>query len=208
MLKGAFGPVSGTFREVFQEYREANEDLLKLVEALLNVSRYEMGSGTHLNYEPLNWEKIFVKTIAKIKATSKREFTVSYKISQLLPTVYGDEIEIQRVLQNLLDNAVRVSEPNKEIFLKVTPVGEAQVQLSVRDQRLRNCATGEGTTLHRFVQGRGRRGRCGLGLYLCRQIIEAHGGSIGVESSLGEGSIFWFTLPVTTDKARSEHEKM
>ena len=113
MLKGAFGPVTGTLREVFQEYGEANEDLLKLVEALLNVSRYEAGYGTHLNYDPLNWEKMFVKTIAKIKATSKREFTVSYKISQLLPTVYGDEIEIQRVLQNLLDNAVRVSEPNK-----------------------------------------------------------------------------------------------
>ena len=208
MLKGAFGPVSGTFREVFQEYREANEDLIKLVEALLNVSRYEMGSGTHLNYEPLNWEKIFVKTIAKIKATSKREFTVSYKISQLLPTVYGDEIEIQRVLQNLLDNAVRVSEPNKEIFLKVTPVGEAQVQLSLRDQGCGIAPQEKEQLFHRFVQGRGRRGRSGLGLYLCRQIIEAHGGSIGVESSLGEGSIFWFTLPVTTDKARSEHEKM
>jgi signal transduction histidine kinase len=210
MLKGAFGPVSGILREVFQEYREANEDLLKLVEVLLNVSRYEAGSRTHLNYEPLNWEKVFVKTIAKIKATSKDEFTVRYKISQLLPTVKGDEIEIQRVVQNLLDNAVRVSEPNKEIFLKVTPVGEAQVQLSVRDQGCGIALQEKEQLFNRFVQGHGRtrRGRCGLGLYLCRQIIEAHGGKIGVESSLGEGSIFWFTLPITTDKARSDHEKM
>jgi signal transduction histidine kinase len=210
MLKGAFGPVSATLREVFQEYREANEDLLKLVEVLLNVSRYEAGSVTHLNYEPLNWEKLLVKTIAKIKATSKQELNVRYKISQLLPTINGDEIEIQRVVQNLLDNAVRVSEPNKEIFLKVTPVGEAQVQLSVRDHGCGIALQEKEQLFNRFVQGQGRtrRGRCGLGLYLCRQIIEAHGGSIGVESSLGEGSIFWFTLPITTDKAKSDHEKM
>lgn len=207
MLKGAFGPVSGTLREVFQEYGEANEDLLKLVEALLNVSRYEAGYGTQLNYDPLNWEKIFVKTIGKIKATSKREFTVSYKISQLLPTVYGDEIEIQRVLQNLLDNAVRVSEPNKEIFLEVTPVGEEQVQFSMRDHGCGIAPQEKEKLFHRFVQGRGRRGRSGLGLYLCRQIIEAHGGSIGVQSSLGKGSIFWFTLPVTTEKLRCQAQK-
>ena len=210
MLKGAFGPVSATLREVFQEYREANEDLLKLVEVLLNVSRYEAGSLTHLNYEPLNWEKVLVKTIAKIKATSKQELNVRYKISQLVPTINGDEIEIQRVVQNLLDNAVRVSEPNKEIFLKVTPVGEAQVQVSVRDHGCGIALQEKEQLFNRFVQGQGRtrRGRCGLGLYLCRQIIEAHGGSIGVESSLGEGSIFWFTLPITTDKAKSDHEKM
>lgn len=208
MLKGAFGPVSDTLREVFQEYREANDDLLKLVEVLLNVSRYEAGYCTHLNYEPLNWEKIFVKTIAQIKATSKRELTISYKISQLLPTVNGDEIEIQRVVQNLLDNAVRVSEPNKEILLKVTPVGKAQVQVSVRDHGSGIAPQEKEQLFHRFVQGRGRRGKSGLGLYLCRQIIEAHGGSIGVKSSLGEGSIFWFTLPLTPDKARYKHEKM
>lgn len=204
MIKGAFGPVSETWREVFEEYRQANEDILLLVCVLLDVSRYETGGGAHLSYNPLNWEKIFVKVIAQIKASSKCELAFKYKISQSLPTVYGDELEIQRVIQNLLDNAVRASKPNKEIFLEAAS-GETQVKVCVRDNGSGIATADLEQLFHRFIQGRSRRGKAGLGLYLCRQIISAHGGAIGVESSLGEGSTFWFTLPVNTDKALVHH---
>lgn len=190
MIKGAFGPVNDTWREIFEEYRQANEDIFKLVSVLLDVGRYEQGSGAHLNYDPLNWEKIFVKAIAQVKASSKCELAFTYKISQSLPTVYGDELEIQRVLQNLLDNAVRASQPNKEISLETASFGEKQVRVSVRDNGSGIAPQDLEQLFHRFIQGRGRRGRAGLGLYLCRQIIEAHSGTIGVESSLGEGSTF------------------
>ncbi|MFN6470102.1 MAG: ATP-binding protein [Nostoc sp. SerVER01] len=208
MLKGAFGPVSDTCKEVFQDYRQSNEDLLKLVEALLNISRYEAGYSDRLNYEPLDWEKIFVKTITQIKTTSTSEFTFNYKIPQSLPTVYADELEIQRVIQNLLDNAVRASEPDQEIFLEVATLGENEVQVFVCDQGSGIAPQNKKQLFHRFVQGQGRCGRSGLGLYLCRQIIEAHGGNIGVESSLGEGSTFWFTLPVAPDKTNFQDEQI
>ncbi|MDM9379587.1 ATP-binding protein [Chlorogloeopsis sp. ULAP01] len=207
MLKGAFGSVSCVWKEVFQEFRQANEDLLKLVEALLDVSRYEAGYGARLNYEPLNWERIFVKAIAQIQATSKCEPTLVYNISQSLPIVYGDELEIRRVVQNLLDNAVRVSEPDKEIFLQVASFGNTQVRISVRDYGSGIAPQDKERLFHRFIQGRGRRGKSGLGLYLCRQIVEAHGGRIGVESTLKEGSTFWFTLPIAKIQAASKYEK-
>ncbi|MEH2175577.1 ATP-binding protein [Nostoc sp.] len=194
MSRGAFGPVNDTWKEVFEEYREANEDLLKLVELLLDISRYEARSAC-LACDILNWEKILVKVIGQVKATSKRELAFFCKISQFLPTVYGDELEIQRVLQNLLDNAVRVSKPKGEIVFEITPFKEDQVKISVRDYGSGIAPQAQEKLFHRFIQGRGHRGRSGLGLYLCRQIIEAHGGIIGVESSLGEGSTFWFTLP-------------
>ncbi|OUL26840.1 hypothetical protein BV375_20535 [Nostoc sp. 106C] len=206
MLREAFGPVNDTWREVFEDYHQANTDLLKLVEALVDVSRYEAGCGIQLNYEPLNWEEIFVKVITQIKATLKSELALIYRISQSLPTIYGDELEIRRVLQNLLENAVRVSEANKEIVLEVATLGESQVQVCVRDRGLGIAPEEKERLFHRFIQGRTRRGKSGLGLYLCRQIVEAHGGSIGVESSLGEGSTFWFTLPVHTDEARFQDE--
>lgn len=208
VLGGAFGPLSDTCKEVFQEYRQTNEDLLKLLEALLNISRYETGNKDHVCYEPLDWERIFVKTIAIAKATSEQEFTINYKISELLPTIYGDELEIQRVMQNLLDNAVRVSEANKKIVLEVMLLDENTVKVCVQDQGRGISLQEQQKLFQRFVQGRGPRGKSGLGLYLCRRIIEAHGGSIGVESSLGEGSTFWFTLPVNADKARSQDEQM
>ncbi|MBW4602973.1 MAG: HAMP domain-containing protein [Calothrix sp. FI2-JRJ7] len=205
MIKGAFGPVNDTWREIFEEYRQANEDILKLVSVLLDVGRYEQGSSAHLSFDPLNWKKIFVKAIAQVKASSKCELAFTYKISQSLPTVYGDELEIQRVVQNLLDNAVRASQPNKEISLETTIFGEKQVRVCVRDNGSGIAPADLELLFHRFIQGRGRRGRAGLGLYLCRQIISAHSGTIGVESSLGEGSTFWFTLPVNTDNARFHH---
>jgi signal transduction histidine kinase len=205
MIRGAFGSVNDTWREVFQEYRQANEDILKLVEVLLDVSRYEAERGTQLSCEPLNWEKIFVKVIAQIEASSQRELAITYKIPKSLPTVHGDRLEIQRVMQNLVDNAVRVSKPNKQIILETASLGETQVQVCVRDKGSGIAPQDKERLFHRFIQGRGQCGRSGLGLYLCRQIVEAHGGTIGVESSLGKGSTFWFTLPVNTDKARFHH---
>jgi len=205
MLKGAFGSVSDTWREVFEEYHQANGDLIKLVEALLDISRYQGGQRLSLNYEPLNWEKIFVKVIAQIQAISESNCCLNYRIAQSLPSIYGDELEMRRVLQNLLDNAVRVSEPNKEILIEVASFRDNQVKVFVRDQGIGIAPQEKEQLFHRFTQGRSRRGKCGLGLYLCRQIIEAHGGKIGVDSSLGEGSTFWFTLPVNTDKARFHH---
>lgn len=207
MLKGAFGPVNDTWREVFEEYSQANIDLLKLVEALLDISRYESAFGIQLNYEPLDWEEIFLKVITQLKLTSKSEISLIYRISQSLPTIYGDALEIRRVLQNLLENAVRVSEPNQKIFLEVAAYKEDLVQVSVRDQGLGIAPEEKERLFYRFIQGRTRRGKSGLGLYLCRQIVEAHGGSIGIESSLGEGSTFWFTLPINQDKVRFQDEK-
>ncbi len=205
MSRGAFGPVNDTWKEVFEEYHEANEDLLKLVELLLDISRYEARSAC-LMCDPLNWEKILIKVIGQVKAISTRELAFICKISQLLPTVYGDELEIQRVLQNLLDNAVRVSKPKGEIVLEIAPYGEGQVKISVRDYGSGITPQAQEKLFHRFIQGRGHRGRSGLGLYLCRQIIEAHGGNIGIESSLGEGSTFWFTLPSAINNVNCKYE--
>ncbi|MEH2435528.1 MAG: ATP-binding protein [Nostoc sp.] len=205
MSRGAFGPVNDTWKEVFEEYHEANEDLLKLVELLLDISRYEARSAC-LMCDHLNWEKILIKVINQVKAISTHELAFICKISQLLPTVYGDELEIQRVLQNLLDNAVRVSKTKGEIVLEIAPYGEDQVKISVRDYGSGITPQAQEKLFHRFIQGRRHRGRSGLGLYLCRQIIEAHGGNIGVESSLGEGSTFWFTLPSAINNVNCKYE--
>lgn len=203
MLGGAFGPVSNSLGDVLNEYHQANDDLLKLVEALLDISRYEAGGSRNLNPEPLNWRKIFSRVTLQVQAASGYKCDLRYNIAPSLPTVCGDELEIQRVLQNLLDNAIRLSEPGKRLWLEVGAPEATHVRVCVRDQGPGIPEHERERLFYRFVQGRGRRGGAGLGLYLCRQIVEAHGGSIQVESALGQGSAFWFTLPVASIRTDS-----
>jgi signal transduction histidine kinase len=195
ILGGAFGSISDPLKDVFEDCHLANEDLLKLVEALLDISRHKAEVGNSLNCEILNWEKLLIRAIKWSSTVSEQKCRITYKIVPSLLTVYGDELKIQRVVQNLLDNAVRVSEPSKQITLEVAPLGVDEVKVSVSDNGPGIAPHDKERLFYRFIQGRGRRGRSGLGLYLCRQIVESHQGTINVESTLGEGSTFWFTLP-------------
>jgi signal transduction histidine kinase len=209
MLNGAFGNVDDTWREVLEEYRQANEQLLKLVDALLDVSRYEAGGGQHLSWEPLDWEKICDRAVSQACQILDRQSVSKIKtyIAPSLPTVYGDRLEILRVVQNLLDNAVRVSPPDKEIKIEVCALGSDRIKVSVGDRGPGVPPQEKEKLFHRFIQGRGRRGGAGLGLYLCRQIVTAHGGTIKVDSQLGEGSTFWFTLPLPLNMSGGTKEQ-
>nr|WP_237266063.1 HAMP domain-containing sensor histidine kinase [Tolypothrix bouteillei] len=204
MLGGAFGPISDLLRDVLEDYCQTNEDLLKLVEALIDISRYKTNVAQNLNWEILNWEKIFVGAIAESHIIAKQKCEITYNISPSLPIVCGDEIEIQRVVENLLDNAIKVSFADKQVILDIVPLGVNEVKISVRDKGQGMTPQERERVFHRLTQGRGRLSRSGPALYLCRQIVEAHRGNIGVESNLDGGSTFWFTLPVTEERSRLE----
>lgn len=193
---GAFGCVNDVLRELLVEYREANDNLIKLVETLLDISRYEAGGSQILNREALDWEKICNRVIGWIQKSTQNKCSLPIHIESGLPTVYGDSIAIQRVLQNLVENAVRLSNPGQHVFTDVRIAGSKTVQVAVRDQGPGLKAQEANRLFYRFSQGVGRQGRAGLGLYLCRQIIVAHGGKIWVESSPGKGATFLFTLPI------------
>jgi signal transduction histidine kinase len=176
---------------------------------LLDVSRYEAGGGQHLSWEPLDWEKICDRAVSQACQILDRQSVSKIKtyIAPSLPTVYGDRLEILRVVQNLLDNAVRVSPPDKEIKIEVCALGSDRIKVSVGDRGPGVPPQEKEKLFHRFIQGRGRRGGAGLGLYLCRQIVTAHGGTIKVDSQLGEGSTFWFTLPLPLNMSGGTKEQ-
>lgn len=201
MLGGAFGSVSDTWRDVLEDCRQANEDLLKFVEALLNVSRYKTEVSKSSKSEIINWKNLFAETILRSNATRKQKYLIRYKIASLLPIVYGDALDIQRVVQTLLDNAVKVNNPDQEITLEVALFGVEKVKISVRYNGLGIPPLDNKNLFNSFIQGRGRNNIDKLGLYLCLQIVEAHKGTINVESTVGEGTTFWFTLPVTLFKS-------
>ncbi len=196
MLGGAFGSVSDTWRDVLEDCRQANEDLLKFVEALLNVSRYKIEVYKSLKCEIINWKNIFVETILRSNSIRKQKSTIRYKIAPSLPIVYGDALEIQRVVQTILDNAVKVNNPDQEITLEVALFGVEKVKISVRYNGRGIAPLDKKSLFNSFIQGRGRNNIDKLGLYLCFQIVEAHKGTINMESTV-EDTTFWFTLPAT-----------
>ena len=195
IVGGAFGSINEELQALLAEYKDANDNLIKLVETLLDISRYEAGGSQILNRELLDWDKIGSRVITWVQKSSQNKCFLHLRIKSDLVMVYGDVIEIQRVLQNLVDNAVRLSEPGKRVLIEVTSGEPGYIQVGVHDQGPGLATQDANRLFYRFSQGTGRHGSVGLGLYLCRQIIAAHGGKIWVESTLGQGAIFWFTLP-------------
>jgi signal transduction histidine kinase len=207
MLGGAFGTVSDSCREGLEDCRQANDNVLKLVEALLEISRHQTPVLKNLNYGILNWENIFAEAIIRSNANWQQKQIIKYQISPSLPTVYGDELEIRRVVQSLLENALRVTKPDQSVSLAVVALGNTEVKVSVRDNGPEIVPQHKERLFHRFSQQRGRSDLSELNLYLCRLIVEAHGGTINVESIFGEGSTFWFTLPVAPQsRLQNRHE--
>ncbi|MEO0431086.1 MAG: ATP-binding protein [Cyanobacteria bacterium J06656_5] len=194
IVRGAFGPVSDLLKDLLKDYREANDNLIKLVETLLDISRYEAQGSQLLNCEPLNWEKICHRVILWVQDSSEKQCEFTVDIAPNIPQVYGDAIEIQRVLQNLIENAVRLSDLGKPVSIKISSTAAKSVSVAVSDQGPGLKEEEISSLFYRFSQGPGRQGRAGLGLYLCRQIVEAHGGKIWVESILGQGATFEFML--------------
>jgi hypothetical protein len=112
--------------------------------------------------------------------------------------IYADELRIDQLVVNFVNNAVKYAPNSKDICLNVERVGN-MARISVKD-------TGPGIETDKIPYLFGRYYRAdysgsqysglGLGLYISAEIIKKHGGEIGVDSELGKGSTFWFTLPL------------
>jgi len=112
--------------------------------------------------------------------------------------VHADQARIEQVVVNFVNNAVKYAPDSEQIFLDVKPM-DNKVKISVRD-------TGPGISSSQipFLFDRYYRvnhegsfySGLGLGLYICSEIVKKHGGTIGVESEIGQGSEFWFCLPL------------
>lgn len=182
----------------------------RLVEALLDVARMEMHK-----FE-LSLQEHNLVTVVREMVAYQQQLTPTRRIELLAPAqkhvpVHIDEDRIGQVLTNYLTNALRYSPGNKAIQVGLTVEGKS-ARVFVRDQGPGLTTEQQQHIWERFYQTessmhRGSDGGLGLGLYIVKIIIQQHGGQVGVESESGQGSTFWFTLPlideVSTDRKRS-----
>jgi signal transduction histidine kinase len=128
----------------------------------------------------------------------EKELTLDYQIAPDLPDVWVDSDRIAQVLTNLLSNAIKFSSTGGRIEVRVESL-DGSVRVSVRDHGTGIAPEDLGKLFRKFSQIDSsltrRAGGAGLGLVICKGIVEQHGGSIWVDSTPGLGSAFHFTLP-------------
>ena len=201
---------SGPGEQPSLEIAERETDrLIRLVNQLLDLTRWQ-GGQLELNRRPVDVSVIVCAAVTLSEGRARhRHITLNTNVPPSLPTTSADPDRLQRVILNLLDNAIKFTPSGGQVTLAVTqreggalsPVlsaveglSKGEIEVSVRD-------TGRGMSdeeRERVFESyyRGEGGGAGLGLTIARAIVEAHGGLMGIESSVGQGSRVWFTLPL------------
>lgn len=196
-----FGSVSPTQSQVIQTMTRSHQTSLQLLETLLDIYRNDT-EGLSLNLVPVDLTSLAeetANTLLDLAASRRVHLSFNYGESQIrrsLP-VNGDRLQLQRVFTNLLLNAINHSRRGDRVEISLESQASYQV-VKILD-------TGSGIhpgelphLFEQFYQGQGDRQAkgTGLGLYLARQIIEAHGGTIWVENRVPRGALFGFKLPI------------
>ena len=187
---------------------EESVSLSALINDLLDVSRIESGRGFKIKKAPTYVRKIMLENVDLFKSqTDKHTFKVN--LPSDLVKIELDKDKIDQVMENLLSNAVKFSPQGGKItvFLEQT---EGKVKISVSDTGMGIPKKDLPHIFEKFYRADNAStqaiGGTGLGLGIVKYIIESHGGKISVESKLGKGSTFSFTLPTRTSKRRRERK--
>jgi signal transduction histidine kinase/HAMP domain-containing protein len=176
-----------------------------MVEDMLDVARIESGDFTY-DISPFSLDALVRETTtAVVQSFGRRETIIA--VDDGLPLAKGDEQRVWQVLTNLLSNACKFSEAGESVAVRVTAHGR-MLRVAVSD-RGPGVAPGDRRQIFdkyaRLPAAPGQRQAkgTGLGLYICKLLVEAQGGQIGVQGGTGGGATFWFTVPAAPAEASS-----
>ena len=194
LASGAAGPLSDHVVEVVALAERNAIRLMALIEDILDLERLETGK-VELKMTRVPIASILRRAIESLAAFSAQG--VSVEAPTVSSSIDGDADRIVQVLVNLLSNAVKFSPPGGVVTIAVTADGK-WTEFRVIDHGRGVPAAHQCAIFERFRQvdpsDAREKGGAGLGLAICKSIVEQHGGSIGVESEEGAGSAFWFRL--------------
>jgi len=195
VLDESLGCINEKQNNLFSAMKKSSEDMLGLVNALLEVYRYEAGK-TYLCKTKFDIIKLINESIRELEPLANEaniRITISNNEENLF--VNADKNEIRRVVVNLIGNAIKHSQKSSNVKICVEH-DDKNIKVDVIDDGVGLTQEDCSKLFNRFSQGTNqkRSSSTGLGLYLSRQIIEAHNGKIYVESELNKGSKFTFEL--------------
>jgi len=191
------GDVNTEQRQLLENIDEDARRLLQITAELLDMAQVETGK-LHLNFGSTHPQNIVDYTVKALKTTAdQKQVTINVKYDENLPEVYADLDKSTWVLINLLSNAIKYSHEKSVIDLVVKKRHADEVEFSVQDHGRGIDQQYLPRIFERYFKVPGTitdQPGTGLGLAIARDFIEAQAGKIGVESEIGEGSRFFFTL--------------
>lgn len=188
------------YRELLESNLEEVNRLIRLAEALLTLSRFDQQSSTgQLLTGETELNQLSAQVLERWREPARERGVELVRTADTQPLWTNmHPTYLEQVLYNLIDNALRVSQPGSELKLAVTQAADA-VRITVQDQGPGIAPEHQSRIFERFFQVEsarsGNRSHFGIGLSLCKAIVEAHGGRIELDSQPGRGSSFRVCLP-------------
>jgi signal transduction histidine kinase len=204
ILDEIYGEVPEQPREVLERVQQSGRHLLDLINDVLDISKMEAGQLTLSLNDYSMAEVVYTVSTAVESLATEKGLALTIDLVPDLPRGKGDERRLAQVFLNLVGNAIKFTETG-EVQIRVTAT-DSVFTVAVADTGPGIAEAHQQTIFEEFQQADSSstrlKGGTGLGLAIVKRIVEMHGGRVWVESSLGKGSTFWFTLPVRVEQQK------
>jgi signal transduction histidine kinase len=201
------GKLTPELTDFIHKMKASAQGLTAFINNMLNVARVE-GDQLTLKLHEETWADIVQTAVNDVNLRGRvRGVELQTEVAPDLPTVGADRVAIYEVLINLIDNAIKYSGTSKQVKIKAAMTPDGMVETTVQDFGVGIPGPVMANLFEKFYRShrsRAQVGGTGLGLYLSKAIVEAHGGHIWVRSKEGQGSVFGFTVVPYTKLAEEK----
>ncbi len=200
LLERMFGELNDKQEDYLKDIFSSGKHLLSLINDILDLSKIEAGK-MELDLEHFDVAQALASAMALVRERAQTHgIALSLETDADMGDILADQRKFKQILLNLLSNAVKFTPDGGRVVVSAQ-VRQTMLEVSVSDTGVGIAAEEQGSLFEEFRQfGKGGASKAegtGLGLALTKRFVELHGGSMQVQSTLGEGSTFSFTLPVT-----------
>lgn len=197
LLRNRRGPLPPEAVSDLQKFQESIRAMVKMIKDFLDLASLE-GAGYKIDREEVDLSTLVLRIVDDLRPLSEANgIALVWDREGDAPVVSGDPHRLMQVLSNLVGNAIKFTPAGGRIDVRIRTT-DADVVVTVDDTGPGIAPEHLDAIFERFIRApttANRRGGWGLGLMIVREIVEAHGGRVGVRSQLGTGSQFWFRLP-------------